>query len=304
VRNIARLALFFSLCFVVLFLAAVIVRYLHIRIDAIRFLSPKPEQILQDLLNAIQWALPVAVYFSLLLSLSYSSRRHISIILSIIFLVILAGAFSTGISLGTEGLTRIPPFQKAPKILGYPGLILNQADNVMVLLRGPAEPGGSRVVSLPDQPLIYQQVPIGPNNTILSLPPAPFRASMAWFLQSLTIDFSLTGRQFALRFSEGLISFLIYGGSLIFLLASLRFILDLSNWPLANLFLGALAYRGILALETFLNTEEIQEFLASFLGNHIPVPFITPMCFCALAVLICLYTGLNRLARRRGNDGY
>ncbi|GHV40279.1 hypothetical protein AGMMS49546_13860 [Spirochaetia bacterium] len=295
--------LFFSLCFAALFLTAVLVRYLHIRIDAVRFLPPQPERTLEELLNAVRWALPVTVYFTLLLSLSYSSRRHISVILSIIFLVILASAFSAGISLGTGSLARIPSPPRDPKILGYPGLILTQADNVIVLLRDPTEQGGSRVVSIPDRPLIYQQTPIGPNNTILSLPPAPFRASMAWFLQSLTIDLSLTGRQFALRFSQGIVSFLIYGASLIFLLASLRFILDLSNWPLANLFLGALAYRGILALETFLNMEEVQEFLASFLGSRVPSPFITPLGFCALAFLICLYTGLNWLARRRNDDG-
>ncbi|GHT69608.1 hypothetical protein FACS1894110_19400 [Spirochaetia bacterium] len=260
---------------------------------------------MQELFTAIQWALPVAVYFSLLLGLSYSVRRHVSAILSIIILVVLAGAFSVGISLGTGGLARVSFQQRTPKKLGSPGLILSQADNVMVLLRDPAEVSGSRVVSLPGQPLIYQETPLGPNNTIITLPPVPFRASMDWSLQSLTIDFSLTGREFERRFSGGMESFLFYAIPLIFLLACLRFVLNFSNWPLANLFLGALAFRGILALETFLNADDIQKFLANFLGDLVPASCITPLAFCVLAVLICLYTSLNWLTMnlQRANDG-
>jgi hypothetical protein len=306
VKNIVRLVLFFSLCFAAVFLSAVLIRYLHIRIDAVRFLSSGPEDTLTELRSAVQWALPVTVYFGLLFSLSYSVRRSIPFILSMIILVTLMGALSTGISLGTGGLARVSFPQKSPKVLGYPGLILTQGDNRIILLRGPAELGGSRVVSLPGQPLIYQEIPTGPNNTILSLPPVPFKASMDEVLQSLIIDFSLTGREFARRLSNGLDSFLIYAISLIFLLVSLRFILNLSRWPLANLFLGALAFRGILSLETFLNSEQAHDFLASFLGDRVSPSYITPLAFCILAVLICLYTGLNWLTLniQKANDGY
>ncbi|GHV61876.1 hypothetical protein AGMMS49587_07160 [Spirochaetia bacterium] len=268
-----------------------------------RFLPPKPEQIMQELFTAAQWALPLTVYASLLLSLSYSVRRRIPFILSIIILVVLAGAFSTGVFMGIDGLAHISSPSKSPKTLGSPGLILTQGDNRMILLREPAELEGSRVVSLPGQALIYQEVPLGPNNTILPLPPVPFRFSMSRLLQSLTTDFSLTGREFERRFNAGPDSFLIYGVSLIFLLVSLRFILNFSNWPLANLFLGALAFRGILTLETFLDTADTQELLFSFLGDRVSAPFITPLVLCILAILICLYSGLNWLVGRRVGDG-
>jgi hypothetical protein len=304
VKNIARLALFFSLSFAALFLSAALVRYLNIRIDAVRFLPSRPERVLEELFAAVQWALPMAVYLSLLLSVSYASRRHISMILSMFCLLILGAAFSVGVSIGSGSLSQVPDSVKTPKMLGSPGLILTQADNVMVLLQDPAEVRGSRVVSILGRPLIYQETPAGPNNTILTLPPVPLRTGSAWFLQSLLIDFSLSARQFAGRFSEGLIPFLIYTGALMFLLVSLRFIMDLSNWPLANLFLGALAFRGVLSLETFLNTEEVRNLLGPFLAEYVPAPFVTPLGFCTLGAVICLYTGLLWLARlvKRRND--
>jgi hypothetical protein len=272
----------------------------------VRFLSLKPEDTLPELFSAVQWALPVTVYFSLLLGLSYSVRRRTSFILSTIILAALTGAFSAGISMGADGLANVSFPPKNPKILGSPGLILTQGDNRIILLEDPAEVRGARMVSLPGQPLIYQETPAGPDDTTLSLPPVPFRTTLDWSLQSLTIDFSLTGREFARRFSDGLESFLIYGLSLILLLVSLRFILNLSNWPLANLFLGALAFRGILSLETFLNSAHIQGILVSFLGERVPSLYITPLAFCTLAILICLYTGLNWLTMhmQKANDGY
>ncbi|GHU53769.1 hypothetical protein FACS189496_5270 [Bacilli bacterium] len=269
-----------------------------------RFLSPPTGQTLPELLSAVQWALPVTIYTALLLGLSYSIRRHIPFILAMIILVLLTGTFSVGICLGIDGLGNVSFLPKDPKLQSKPGLIMTQGDTRIILLGEAAETG--RVVSLPGQPLIYQESSAGPDNTVIPLPPAPFRTTMDWTLQSLTIDFSLTGRELARRFNGGLESFLIYGLSLIFLLVSLRFILNLSNWPLANLFLGALAFRGILSLETFLNGEQAQTFLISFLADRVPTPYITPLIFCALAVLICLYTSLNWLTLniQKANDGY
>jgi hypothetical protein len=172
----------------------------------------------------------------------------------------------------------------------------------MVLLKESGNALGPRVVSLPGRPLFYQEVPIGPNNTALALPAMPFRDEMPWFIQSMLIDFTLTSREFDDKLREGIIPFAIYAGALIFLLASLRFLLDLSSWPLANLFLGALAFRGILALGTFLSTKEVNTLLVSFIGKRLPPAFITPLAFCALGVLVILYTLLVHLARGKGAE--
>jgi hypothetical protein len=303
-KNTARLALFFSVSFIVFFLLFALIRFLNLRIEAIRVVPVPPGIGFGEALSAVQRALPAALYFSILLSLSYTARRKIPGPLSIIGLWALALAFTLALSLGLDRAAKLPPLlvQGEVKSMGKPGLILSQADTAMVLLRDPGEIRGSRVVSIQDRPLVYQEVPLGPNNPVLRLPPLPFRNEAVYFMNSLFIDFSLTAGQFTGRLEEGLIPFIIYTASLIFLLVSLRFIMDLGNWPLASLFLGALVFRGILALETFLNSREIQALLNSLLEGRIPGPLRTPLVFCGLGFLILLYTLLAHLAGGRRNQ--
>jgi hypothetical protein len=309
VKNLARLTLFFTLGFALLFLSAAALRFLHIRIDGVRLLPLQPRMMLTDGLSAARWALPLAVYTSLLSGLSYAARmgalrpdrRPLSAFSAGACLFVLCLAFTTGLSLGMEWLGNMVPAQDTARPLGGPGLLLTQGDTSVALLRGPEESRGPRVAAIPGRPLIYQEQPAGPNNAIPGLPPVPFRMENPWFLQSMAIDFSLTGRQFESRLREGPLPFLIYAGALVFLLVSLGFILKLSNWPLANLFISCLAFRGILAAETFFNSREIQALFAEFLGNRFPLPLFwtVPLIFCFFGVLINIYTFLVFLAKRR-----
>jgi peptidoglycan/LPS O-acetylase OafA/YrhL len=95
--------------------------------------------------------------------------------------------------------------------------------------------------------------------------------------------------------------FLIHTGALIFLLSSLMFILKFSAWPLVNLFLGCLAFRGILAAEILCNTSEMQELFNSFLQNRLPVSLAVPLIFCGVGLIAHLYTFLVHLTRRQSD---
>jgi hypothetical protein len=310
----ARLALFFSLFFAVFFLISAGLRFLHLRIEEVRLLPFQPRMLLPDGLSAARWALSLTIYASLLCGLSYTARQNAGLLgrrrrllpapLAMTCLFILALALGGGISLALERLENMVPAPAVSKAPGGPGLILTRGDDSVVLLRSPDESRGPRVTAIPGRPLLYQERPLGPNNTILSLPPVPFRSETPWFLRSLAIDFSLTGRQFENRLGEGLLPFLLYAGALIFLLISLGFIQKFSNWPLANLFLGCLCFRGILALETFLNSPETQFLFAEFLGNRFPLPlsWTSPLIFLSFGVLINLYTFLVYLAKRRNDE--
>jgi hypothetical protein len=220
----------------------------------------------------------------------------------------LALGFSTWVSLGLERLEGVPPARDIANPLGEAGLILSQntgsgsPGTSIVLLKGPAEPRGPRVVAIPNRPLLYQADPVGPNNTILSLPPIPFSDESPWFLKSMAIDLNLSAARFGLFFNQGFMPFLIYAGGLIFFLSSLSFVVKLSAWPLANLFLGCLAFRGILALETFFNSPEIQDVFKSFLENRLPLSLTVPLIFCLFGLLVRLYSVLVFLARRRSDE--
>jgi len=223
--------------------------------------------------------------------------------LAIFGILVLGCAFSLGAS---QGIKRAGALDLALKpvssLQGGSGLILSRLDNSIILLKGSSDVRGPRVVSIPGRPLIYQDVPLGPNNTILNLPALPFRDDTPWFVRSMAIDFSLSAAELRGRLEDSLLSFAAYAFSLILLLASLRFLVGLSKWPLANLFLGALVFRLIVALETFLNAREINALIDSFLAKRLPSQLITPAVFCVLALLLIFYTLLVRVARPRRNE--
>ena len=301
-KNIAKLTLFFTLSFIILFIIALLLRFLSTWIDLARIV-PVAVMPGEDAAKAAWKAFPAAIYISILLALSYTVRKKVPIPMAIICIWVLAAAFTVGASMGISRTEALKPALRSLSTLhGRPGLILSRSDNAMILLRESTVVRGPRVVSIPGQPLIYQEVPVGPNNTILTLPALPFTEDVPWFIRSLSIDFSLCARELESRLDAGFASFAVYAFSLILLLGSLRFILELSQWPLANLFLGALVFRLILALETFLNSRQTNHLIVSFLKERVPSTMITPLVFCALSGLIIFYTLVANVARQRRSD--
>jgi hypothetical protein len=274
------------------FLFTAAIQCLLVWANAARAVPAGSGDLLQEFISGIRNSLPVSLYSVLLLSLSYAARRQIQAVSARLLLFVLSLLFVLAISLGLSRFPDSLPFGGggSPRTLGKPGLLLSEADTVMVLLGDPAVRDGSRVVSLPGRSLIYQEVPRGPGNTILGLPPVSFTQDTNFLLANLLVDISLAAGQFRTRLQEGILPFTVYAGALIFLLLSLDFVLHLSVWPLANLFWGALAFRGVLALDGFLNSREIQEFIASFFDRRLPGPWMSPLVFFAIGLLLSLLT--------------
>ena len=311
-KKAARLIIFYSFCFIFLFLFVTLFRFLGYWIDSIRLNSVDAGQA-EFLISAAWMALPATLFFTILFILSYTVRRKIPALLSIFIIIILSGAFSLGLFLGIErfqtlNITFEIPNRLSSSLLSKNGLILSRQDMTVVLLsEGTGVTGVNggnilgisdypRVVSFPDRPLVYQEAALGPFTSPL---PLPFENRTSWLIESILIDFNLVAREFHTRFSQGLFSFGVYGLSLIFFLASLRFIFDLCFWPLANLFLGALVFRFVLSLQIFLNTPEALDLLNTFLGNLVPDLLLAPMVFCALGSLALLYTFFAFIARHK-----
>ena len=265
------------------------------------------ELILPEIIAASHWALSLAVYGSLLLSLSYAARNDVFAPAAAVCLIILSLGFSFGISLGLRNWENVPAAAVPPRSLGGPGMILTNAagpnETSIVLLKGPAELRGPRVAAIPDRPLVYQAEPAGGlPGAALDLPPVPFGDDTAWFLKSLAIDLRLNAEHLRLQSGLGPLSFLIYAGALIFFLCALGFIFKISAWPLANLCIACLAFRGVLALETFFNSPEIQDVFDSFLKGRLPPDMTVPLIFCGLGMLLYLYALLTHAARGRSGD--
>lgn len=297
-KNFAKLMIFFTLTFALFFLAAIMVRFVSFRIDLLRTISAEAVSA-GNFAEAAWTAIPAAFYFSILFSLAFSAREKIHIPLTMLGIVVMGCVFTAAAAVG---LNRIETLEQAimpaSPIRAEPGLIVSRAENSIVLLRGSTGKEGPRLVAIPGQPLIYQQIPAGPNNTTISLPALPFGDETPWFIRSMGIDLSLGAGELKTRFGENFLFFTAYAFSIILLLASLRFLFDLSKWPLANVFLGALIFRFILSLEVFLNSREINALVSSFLDGKAPPALATPLIFSALGALIIVYTLLAAAARR------
>ena len=304
-KSFAKLALFFSLSFAIVFVGAIGVRYLILRVEWARILPQRPEAFLTTIISAAHWALSLAMYTSILLSLSYVARRRYFAPMSVVCVMVLSLLFNFGISFALFHWESVPSAETNFKPMGEKGLILsnnlNRNETAVVLLNGTSDPLGPRVTAIPDRPLSFQESTANAN---ISLPPIPFVDDSPWFIKSFSIDLKLSDEQLQKRYAEGIFSYLLYAGSLVFMLSSLGlFINKFSVWPLANLFLGLLAFRGILAVEIFFNSPEMQDLLSSFFKNILPAPMVVPLIFFAFGLLLHTYSILFYVAKRRNEDG-
>ncbi|MDR3020474.1 MAG: hypothetical protein LBU66_06175 [Treponema sp.] len=303
-KKFAKLALFFSVIFLIIFLTATCLVFLSLWVDWAKSLPSKPQTALTLIINAAHWALSLAFFATILFSLGYAARKECFAPLTVICTMVLSMLFCLGISLALDNWKSVPPAQTEGIPLGDKGLILsnslNRSETAVVLLNGTAEPMGPRVIIIPGQPMLYQ----ASAGASFDLPSIPFGDDTPWFIKSLFIDIRLNSENFQKKFSEGLIPFLIYSGSLIFLLCSLGYAIKISAWSLANLFLGILVFRGILAFITFFNTPEMQEITGSFMNNALPVSFALPMIFVGFGILVHLYSFLIFIIRRKKDDAY
>jgi hypothetical protein len=302
VKNLAKLIIFFTLTFIITFVIVTGIKFLSLRIEWTKILPPKPETSLTLLISAAHWALSLSIFSSIIIVSNYSARKKYFALMSLAFVMAMSFLFCFGITTALEQWKFVPPAQTPGIPLGGKGVILsntlNRNETAVVLLKGTVEPLGARVISIPEQPLAYHRT----GNASVDLPPIPFGDDTPWFLKEIDIDVRLNAEMFRRRFSEGLFSFMLYAGALIYLLCSLGYAVKISVWPLANLFLTTLLFRGILALNTFFNTQEIQQTAASFLENKIPVANALSYIFLAFGTLVNVFSFLVFAAKRRVDD--
>jgi hypothetical protein len=300
VKNLAQLVLFFSITFILSLLMVSGIRFLFVWIEAVRTIPAQTVEPVTAFFAALRSVFSTAIYCTVLLSLSYSSRRTMPVAFSMCLIFLLTVVFSFGLSLALYRLETVEStVTVVHKTLGESGLRLKSAEVTIVIAGDPADVTSPRVVAIPDQPLIYQQTPRMIQNAYLALPPATFFRNESWFITSLGLDFGLVSEQIMARLHEGFFFFGIYLLSLALLLSSFRFVFDFSSWPLANLFFGVLIFRGILTFEVFLDAEEIQNLIGFFAGRLIPPGFFSPAIYTGMALLITLYTLLADAARGR-----
>jgi hypothetical protein len=304
VRKLAKTIVFFSLSFIIIFIIVSCFKFLSLWVEWAKKLPPRPESSYTLFLAAAHWALSLTLFSSIIVAMNYAVRKGYFALMSIICVMTLSFLFCYGASSTLERFTRMPLTHSSGVPLGGKGLVLSNSlsrnSTAVVLLNGTAEPLGPRVIAVPGQPLVFQ--PAASGN--FDLPPVPFGDDTPEFFKSLSIDIRLNAEMFQQKYEQGFFSYLFFTGALIFMLTSLGYAMKFSVWPLANLFLCTLAFRGILAFNTFFNTAEIQEKAASFLENRFPVSSALPLLFIGFGVLLLVYSFLTFALKRRDDDAY
>lgn len=297
IQPVLRVILVFSVWLIIIYFGALIVTFVSIQVDALRM--GRSEVTIREFIAAIPGILPGTLYLAILLGLNYTARKGLGSLPFMLCIGVLSCLYTLIVSLGMSWLGNIPPPSEKPIRLGEPGLILSAADSAMVLLDDPADIQSPRVISLPNGPLVYEasQHTVATQAEVIELFPAPFKHK-----QGIIDDFSRSAEQFSTRLNRGFSSFIIYVFGLIFLLISLRFLMTMSSWPLANLCVGALIFRGVLALEVLLNSPKTLDFLAPVLSDRLPPALVSPLAFYTLGVLSTLFTVLIHLIRGRRNE--
>jgi hypothetical protein len=304
VKSIASLFAFFGLFFPIFFILSLGAGFLSLWLEAVSSVPVRETLILSDIVNSIQWALPFTLYVTIVFSMNYAKRHKTPGIAVFFIIVILSAAFMWG---GSKGLYNArtmlaPPFIVGQQTQGKPGLILEKANTTFVLLDEPSLETGSRVISIPGEPLIFQEVPITADGSIIKAPSLPFRYSERRVSNEF-LDLSLSAEYISKRYDQGLFSFGMWILALILLLTALGFIFQIGKWHLANIFLGLLIFRGILAFEVFLNSAPIQEYLVDFFRGAFPRDYISPFILAVIALLVLVYVVLYSLAAgERGKD--
>ncbi|GMO27832.1 MAG: hypothetical protein Ta2B_08420 [Termitinemataceae bacterium] len=302
-KSISRLIAFFGLFFTFIFLVAIGTGFLRIWLQAVSTVPITRNLILSDVIDKLEWALPFTLYISIIFSVNYAKRHKANGIVAFFTVVALSAVFSWGIAKGMDNARNMasPAFLIERQTLGKEGLILSQGKTVFTLLDTPSLQTGSRVISLPGDPLIYQELPIGSEGNIIKLPPIPFnRDSLS--NTSVHYDLMQSGRHLSSRYSEGTFSFCVWVIALILLLSAFSIIFEIGEWHLANIISGLLIFRGILAFEVFINSETIQDYLYGFFRGAVSIQFVTPIIFMLIAILVLIYIILYHLALEKKGE--
>jgi hypothetical protein len=248
--------------------------------------------------DAGRTGIPPTLYLSVLLSLSYTARREIRVIPSIITIFFLAVGWTLLSAWATTQLPPPPDIRGKSVPLARAGLIVSTNDGRKSVRLTADSPFPS--VAFDGTLIPESQAPFEPN----SAKPLSFKVDRFIFVQNVVKNFLYLAENLDQLQKMGIANLAVYTAGLVVLLVSMRFIMDLSVWALANLFLGFVAFGGILMFELFMNSSRTQRILLSIIGDRISTSLINPLVFCAMGLLIIGATGAVYLIKRQKRRRY
>jgi hypothetical protein len=249
----------------------------------------------ESFLSAVPWAL----YIALLLTSSYAFRRSIAPGILIFLGIILALGFSLGAILGASRLEQMAGIGPSIRtsIPGGPGAILQTDGGLALLPLGPHQEEGPLVTASADGSLEYKKTRRIGGSILGRIRFGLKENSVPFFLSALVQDVDRCSEGLAAAYSKGLSVLAVQLCAQAFLLLSFWFILDITAWPMANLFLGSLIFRGILSFAALVNSTEAEGIIGGFMPLPLDGALLGPLVLFAMGAAVYLYSAVHALAR-------
>lgn len=263
-----------------------------------------------EIFRALQRALSFTLYGTVLVSLSYSVRKNVGALPTLIVITLSGTLLSGGITEGLKTISASPvsatmaKLLYQPKALGEPGLIraytTESGVTVQAVLGDSGIPQGSVIVMEGTKALRKIDFP-APGTVVWK---NPFEQGTLGTIRTLEEELFLSSDRLFRRADQGWLDILVFALTLSFFLASFQFVLRLTAWPLANLFLGALLFRFLVFFEQAIYSEEGTQFIGVLSQGLLPESMVTPVALVALGSLLNIYSLLLYLAQdRRSSHG-
>lgn len=266
-KSIAKLAVFFTISFIIISLLVLLVPLLNS--SQIERSLPQPP--FYENLSSLKPLVIPTLCLSLLLSFSFACiHKDLRGGLTPLCLFILAFAYTTGIEKFLNG-KNINFSLEAKSIPLTTGTIAPTPEGPVVLIKE-KEIYLSYIESFPKYPLIYNE---GQLNLL-----SPFTKRSAPFFKD---SFSSITEQLEIRLNEGFLPFALYLGAFLAFIMSLYGIFILTLWPALNVLLGASCFLG------FLFCIPLLKGVSALLAQRLDRLFVDPLLFALPALVIFLF---------------
>jgi hypothetical protein len=248
-----------------------------------------------EFVNAAHTGIPFTLYLSVLLGLSYTARKKIRIIPSIVVIFLLAVGWTVLFAWATAHIPPHPYVSRTSVSLARDGLIMTAENGQKSVFPSAASPLPSAASEGMLEPDKTPQMPSPAK-------PLSFKSDRIFFIQNISKDFLHLAENFDQLRETGFVNFTLYAAGLVVLLVSMRFIMDLSVWALANLFLGFIAFSGIFTFELFINSTSFHRLLLSLVTDGISTSLINPLILCVAGLFVMGVNGVVYSIKKKGRN--
>jgi hypothetical protein len=302
-RGVARLSLFYIFSFLFLLIAGSSVSVMGSWLAAARTLDSGSIPILASVFDALTAHVHPAAYGGALLVLPSGARRGLGSFATGMVVLVLVGTSLFGFTYGARTLADAARNSSAAlpaKNLASDGLLVDIGASKIAFAGPSADAATGSAVEMPADGKLHiisrkdAAERIRKSGRAALFAPEEDRSPI---VAALARDFKENSARLAESLQSGWQALLAYSFALALLLSSFSPLSGLTRWPVADLAVCALAFRGVLILERLASSGPVLRFFAGS-GFGIPEAFVASGLLGACGLTLAAGGSLFRLAKR------